>query len=144
MASEISPGFLPNPSLLDLWFHRQTEKLYPLGHVCGGRELLGIPAERFLYPVYVRAESYLRMSRGDEAAIEFQKMPEHPGILQNCILAALSKLGMVALFVCREPVSSRAHTTAILPGLWGNADREIPILQQAIREYGKLEKLTSK
>ena len=76
--------------------------------------------------------------------MEFQKMLGHPGILQNCILGALAKLGM-ARALRREgtgKLASRYYRDCT--AFWGDADREIPILRQAIREHGEMQKLTWK
>ena len=45
-----------------------------------------------LYPVYVRAEAYLREQQGPTAAAEFQKILDHRGLLWNCATAALVHL----------------------------------------------------
>jgi hypothetical protein len=49
---------------------------------------LGLPAMGFynwanLYPVYVRGEAYLAAHQGREAAVEFQKILDHRGIVLN-------------------------------------------------------------
>src|ERR1700730_12143475 len=47
-----------------------------------------------LYPVYVRGEAYLAAGQGNAAAIEFQKIIDHGGIVWNCWTGALAHLGM--------------------------------------------------
>jgi tetratricopeptide (TPR) repeat protein len=44
-----------------------------------------------LYPVYVRGQAYLLLHQGKEAALEFQKLLEHRGIVINSPLVAHSK-----------------------------------------------------
>ena len=39
-----------------------------------------------MYPVFLRGESYLRAGEGREAAAEFQKILDHPGIVINWFL----------------------------------------------------------
>jgi hypothetical protein len=45
-----------------------------------------------LYPAYIRGLAYLKMGEGREAAAQFQKMLDHPGIVQDEVIGALSHL----------------------------------------------------
>lgn len=45
-----------------------------------------------LYPVYVRGEAYLAEHKGQEAAVEFQRILDHPGVVLNEPIAALAHL----------------------------------------------------
>ena len=45
-----------------------------------------------LYPVYVRALAYLAADQGSEAATEFQKIVDHPGIVVSDPIGALARL----------------------------------------------------
>jgi eukaryotic-like serine/threonine-protein kinase len=47
-----------------------------------------------LYPTYIRGEVYLAAGQGKEAAIEFQKILDHSGIVWNCWTGALAHLGV--------------------------------------------------
>jgi len=47
-----------------------------------------------LYPVYLRAEAYLGAHQGAAAAAEFQKILDHPGVVQNELIGALAHLGL--------------------------------------------------
>jgi hypothetical protein len=47
-----------------------------------------------LYHVYVRGEAYLAAGQGNAAAAEFQKIPDHSGIVRNCWTGALAWLGV--------------------------------------------------
>jgi len=61
---------------------------------------LGLPGDGSftpaLYPVYVRGEAYLAVQQGTEAAIEFQKILDHRGVVVNEPIAALARLGWPA------------------------------------------------
>jgi serine/threonine protein kinase len=46
-----------------------------------------------LYHTYIRGEAYLSAGQGKEAAAEFQKILDHPGIVWNCWTGALAHLG---------------------------------------------------
>jgi len=56
---------------------------------------LGLPGSAAfspgLYPVYVRAQAYLTAQDGNEAASEFQKILDHPGIMLNELIGAASR-----------------------------------------------------
>jgi hypothetical protein len=45
-----------------------------------------------LYPTYIRGKSYLSAKQGAAAAIEFQKILDHPGLVGNEPIAALAHL----------------------------------------------------
>jgi tetratricopeptide (TPR) repeat protein len=101
---------------------------------------LGEPSPLFqaggsLYPVYLRAQAYLSLGRGPEAAKEFQKILDHGSILVNCPLSALSHLGLArALAVSGDRVEARLEYRNFLT-IWKDADPSIPILRQAKAEY---------
>ena len=45
-----------------------------------------------LYPAYIRGEAYLAAHNGTAAAVEYQKLIDHPGIAQNYVTGALAHL----------------------------------------------------
>jgi len=57
---------------------------------------LGSPYEpgAKLSPVYVRGEAYLALGQGSAAAVEFQKILRHPGIVRTSPFGALAHLGL--------------------------------------------------
>ena len=91
-----------------------------------------------LYPAYVRGQAYLLLLRGREAAGEFQKVLDHPGIVINSPIAALARLGLAHAFTLeRDSVKTRAAYQDFLT-VWKDADPDIPMLKQAKAEYAKL------
>ena len=44
-----------------------------------------------MFPVYLHGQAFLAMNKGAEAAAEFQKYVDHPGVVQNYPLAALAR-----------------------------------------------------
>ena len=54
-----------------------------------------------LYPPYLRGQACLLLRRGSEAATEFQKFPEHRGVVQNCSLGALAACALPARLLCK-------------------------------------------
>jgi serine/threonine protein kinase/tetratricopeptide (TPR) repeat protein len=91
-----------------------------------------------LYPVYVRGEAYLAGHRGTEAAVEFQKIIDHRGIVAGDPIGALAhfQLGR-AYAVAGDKTRAKSAYQDFLT-LWKDADPDIPILQQARAEYAKL------
>jgi len=93
---------------------------------------------RFLYPAYVRGQAYLALLKGKEAEAEFQKILDHPGIVQNCLLGALAHLGLARSYEIQDdPTKARVKFENFL-ALWKDAEPSIPILKDARLEYAQL------
>jgi eukaryotic-like serine/threonine-protein kinase len=91
-----------------------------------------------LYPVYVRGLAYLLVKQGTQAAVEFQKILAHRGIVQTEPIGALARLGLAHAYAMQgETAKSRADYQDFLT-LWKEADPDLPILKQAKAEYAKL------
>jgi hypothetical protein len=45
-----------------------------------------------LYPAYIRGLAYLQMKEGSQAAPEFQKLIDHPGIVGDFVTGAIAHL----------------------------------------------------
>ena len=90
-----------------------------------------------LYPVYLRAQSYLLLRRGTEAAAEFQRILDHRNIVMNGPLAALAQLGLARAYASEYDTKSRSAYQNFF-GLWKDADTTIPVLTQARKEYANL------
>src|SRR4029077_15631082 len=61
-----------------------------------------------LYPVYLRGEADLATHQGSAAAVEFQKILSHPGVVQNEPIGALAHLGLARAYTLSgESVKSR-------------------------------------
>ena len=92
-----------------------------------------------MYPNYLRGVAYLSLHAGSEAAIEFQRLTEHPGLLANCPLRTLARLGLGRAYAMQgDTVKARAAYEDFFI-LWKDADPDIPILKQAKAEYAKLQ-----
>jgi eukaryotic-like serine/threonine-protein kinase len=118
---------------------------YELGSPAPGPEV-----GAFLYPPYVRGQAYLMTQRGNEAAAEFQKFLDHPGIVVNCPLGALAHLGLARAHALQAQSAQGADANAARAkaraayqdflALWKDADPDIPILKQAKAEYASMRK----
>jgi serine/threonine protein kinase/tetratricopeptide (TPR) repeat protein len=92
-----------------------------------------------MYPVYLRAQAYLGSGNGALAAAEFQKIVDHPGVIGNFPLSALSHLGLGrARTLARDSAGARTAYQDFF-ALWKDADLDTPILKQAKAEYAKLQ-----
>jgi hypothetical protein len=92
-----------------------------------------------LYPAYVRGQAHLVAGRGNEAAAEFQKILDHPGVVQNEVIGALAHLGLARAYAMqKDRARARASYHDFLI-LWKDADPDIPILKQAQQEYARLQ-----
>jgi eukaryotic-like serine/threonine-protein kinase len=92
-----------------------------------------------LYPAYVRGQAHLVANHGSEAAVEFQKIIDHPGVVQNELIGALAHLGLARANVLQGKTSNALAEYQEFLTLWKDADSEIPILKQAKAEYAKLQ-----
>jgi DNA-binding winged helix-turn-helix (wHTH) protein/tetratricopeptide (TPR) repeat protein len=91
-----------------------------------------------LYPPYLRGQAYLAADNGAAAAVEFQKLLDHPGIIANFETGALARLQLARAFaLAGETTKARTRYQDFL-NLWKEADADIPILTAAKSEYAKL------
>ena len=92
-----------------------------------------------LYPIYVRGEAHLAARQGAEAAIEFQKILDHRGVVGSDPIAALAHLQLGRAFALAgdNPKAKTAYEDFFT--LWKDADPDIPILKRAHIEYGHLD-----
>jgi eukaryotic-like serine/threonine-protein kinase len=115
------------------------EILKPAGSYELGRTTFSDYMWNGLYPVFVRGEAYLAAHQGSEAAVEFQKILDHPGIVLNSPIGALAHLQIGRAYALQgDAAKARAAYQDFLT-LWKDADPDIPILRQAKAEYAKLQ-----
>ena len=102
-----------------------------------------------MYPTYIRGQAYLAAGQGQEAAVEFQKIIDHSGIVWNCWTGALARLGVARANALETRWLTGADADVArrraLAGykdfltLWKDADPDVPILKEAKAEYAKLQ-----
>jgi eukaryotic-like serine/threonine-protein kinase len=100
---------------------------------------LGFNADTALYPVYLRAEAYLAVEQGAAAAAEFQKILDHPGVVQNEPMGALAHLGLARSYALQNDTAKAKTAYQDFLTIWKDADPDIPILKRAKAEYAKLQ-----
>jgi DNA-binding winged helix-turn-helix (wHTH) protein/tetratricopeptide (TPR) repeat protein len=92
-----------------------------------------------LYPVYLRGETYLAAKQGAAAATEFQKILDHPGLVQNEVIGALAHLGLGRAYALAGNAGKARLEYQSFLSLWKDADPDILLVKQAKSEYAKLQ-----
>ena len=82
--------------------------------------------------------NYLAEHHGGEAAVEFQRIIDHRGIVNNDPIGALARLGLARAYALQGDTAKARTAYKDFLTLWKDADPDIPILQQAKAEYAKL------
>jgi tetratricopeptide (TPR) repeat protein len=102
-----------------------------------------------MLPVFVRGTAHLKAHQGNEAAVEFQKILDHPGLLAFSPIRALANLYLARAYAMQseslagpEADAARAKVRAAYESfmtIWKDADPDVPILKEAKAEYAKLQ-----
>jgi serine/threonine protein kinase/Tfp pilus assembly protein PilF len=92
-----------------------------------------------LYPVYARGQAYLAAHQGAEAAKEFQKILDHPGIMVGDPIGVLAHLQLGRAYAVQGEIAKAKAAYLVFLTLWKDADPEIPVLKQGKAEYAKLQ-----
>src|SRR5207302_10522274 len=82
-----------------------------------------------LYPVYVRGLAYFRMGRHREAAAEFQKILDHPGITLNDPMGPMARLQLARALAASGDHAKSATVYKDLLAIWKDADADIQVVQ---------------
>jgi tRNA A-37 threonylcarbamoyl transferase component Bud32/tetratricopeptide (TPR) repeat protein/TolB-like protein len=105
-----------------------------------------VPATAFnfffgsLCPVYVRGQAYAASGQARQAAAEFQKIIDHPGLMMGDPAGARARLEKArSLAQDGDRVAARTAYHEFLE-LWKDADPDVPILVQARSEAATLER----
>ena len=109
----------------------------------------GPPIDLVMLPVFVRGRAHLKAHQGNEAAVEFQKILDRPGLLAFSPIRALANLYLARAYAMQshslagpEADAARAKARAAYESfltLWKDADPDVPILKEAKAEYAKLQ-----
>ena len=99
------------------------------------------PAMRFEFGLmpgvwlnYIRGQIFLKGKSGKEAAAEFQKILDHPGITLTDPIGPIARLQLArALSASGDRARSAAAYKELLM-LWKDADPEIPVVREARAE----------
>jgi tetratricopeptide (TPR) repeat protein len=92
-----------------------------------------------LYNNYLRGLIYLDLKQGSEAAAEFQKIIDRPGVDPMSELRPLAHIGLARAAAMSGDVAKSRTAYQNFFALWKDADPDLPILIQARKEYEQLK-----
>ncbi len=88
--------------------------------------------------IYTRGLAYLLNKSGPEAAAEFQKILDHPGLAAPSPIYSLSRLGLARAHLRAGDLNRARKSYQDFFAIWKDADPDIPILIQVKQEYAML------
>jgi serine/threonine protein kinase/tetratricopeptide (TPR) repeat protein len=91
-----------------------------------------------MYPTYVRGEAYLALHKPTEAAAEFQKILDHPGVVLGDPMGALARLQLGRAFTQAGDVTKARVVYEDLLALWKDADPDLELPKRAKAEFAAL------
>jgi tetratricopeptide (TPR) repeat protein len=89
--------------------------------------------------LYVRGQAYLLAGRAAEAADEFQRIIDNRGLDPVSPFYALAHLRLARAHSLAGDTDGQKRAYRDFLALWEDADPDIPLLQEAKAEYGKLQ-----
>jgi serine/threonine protein kinase/tetratricopeptide (TPR) repeat protein len=92
-----------------------------------------------LYPAYIRGQAQLMAHNGAAAAVEFQKLMDHRGIVLDFVAGSLAHLQLGRAYAMAGDTAKAKSAYQDFLTLWKDADPDIPILKEAKAEYAKLQ-----
>jgi hypothetical protein len=99
----------------------------------------GASVQAMMYPTYVRAQAYLAMKKGKEAAAEYQKIVDRRTLIANFVIGSLARLGLGRSYALAGDDAQAKTEYQNFFALWKDADPDVPILKQAKAEFAKLQ-----
>jgi tetratricopeptide (TPR) repeat protein len=146
LASELDKRF-PDDTLLQKSGLPIIHALLALNHNDARAAIEGLqPAKPYelafadsLASTFVRGNAYLAAHRGREAAVEFQRVLDHPGVVGGAPWGALAHLGLARAYAMQGDTAKAKAAYQDFLTLWKDADPDIPILIAAKSEYAKLQ-----
>jgi serine/threonine protein kinase/tetratricopeptide (TPR) repeat protein len=91
-----------------------------------------------MYPTYLRGMAYLALRKAAEAAAEFQKILDHPGIVLEDPMGALARLQLARAWTMAGEAGKAKAAYEDLLRLWKDADPAIRMIKDARAEQGRL------
>ena len=91
------------------------------------------------WPQYLRGQAYLKLGRGAEAAVEFQKILDHRGHSPLSVLYPLADLGLARAVAMSGDAAKARQAYQDFFALWKDADADLPVLIEAKKESEKLK-----
>ena len=76
--------------------------------------------------------------QGRTAGVEFQKIIDHPGLVENELIGALAHLELGRAYLMVHETNKAKAAYGDFLGIWKDGDPDLPILRQARSEFAKL------
>jgi tetratricopeptide (TPR) repeat protein len=92
-----------------------------------------------LASAFLRGNAYLAAQRPAEAAVEFQRVLDHPAIVLLSPWGALAHLGLGRAYALQGDTAKAKAAYDDFLALWKDADPDVAILKQAKAEYAMLK-----
>ena len=89
-------------------------------------------------PNYIRALTYLRLRRPQDAAAEFSGILAHRGVSPLSPILMASQLGLARAYTLQRNLAKSRAAYEALFAEWKDVDPDLPILKQATAEFAKL------
>jgi eukaryotic-like serine/threonine-protein kinase len=89
--------------------------------------------------VYIRGQAYLKQKMGQEAAAEFKRIIDKPGIDSTALERPLAYVGLARASVLSGDTAAARKAYQDFLALWKDADSDLVILQEARKEYEQLK-----
>ena len=97
-----------------------------------------------LYPIYVRGLAFLAAHRDQDAAREFQRILDHPGIVGSDPVGVLARLQRARALASAGDRERSLSAYQDLLGLWRDADPSVRLVTLARQEASILQHKTSR
>ena len=91
------------------------------------------------WPQFLRGQAYLKLGRGAEADVEFQKILDHRGQASVSVLYPMAHLGLARAAAMNGDTAKARQTYQDFFTLWKDADADLLVLIKAKKEYEKLK-----
>jgi len=92
-----------------------------------------------LASAFLRGSAYLAEHRAGEAAVEFQRILDHPPVVLLAPWGALAYLGLGRAYALQGDSAKAKTAYDYFLALWKDADPDTPVLITAKSEYAKLK-----
>jgi tetratricopeptide (TPR) repeat protein len=92
-----------------------------------------------LHSAYVRGEALMAARRHADAAAEFQKVLDHPGIVGTDPIGVLAHLQLGRVFALSGDGAKAKAAYETFLALWKDADADVPVMKRAKAEYARLQ-----
>jgi tetratricopeptide (TPR) repeat protein len=96
-----------------------------------------------MFPIYLRGQAYLALHQGAQAAAEFQKVVDHPGVILEDPLGALARLQLARAWRMAGDVSKAKAAYEDVLSIWKDADADFTLPKEARAECAALRSSAS-